>query len=250
MGTFLPFFRNHTVLGSADQEPWAYGEPYLTMNRKAIELRYRLLPYLYTATWQCAQTGHPIVRPLVLAYQKDERTHSLEDEFLCGDALLVAPIYKPHATLRTVYLPAGQWYDFWTDEPHAGPATLEVHAPLALIPLFVRAGTVLPMWPVMQHTGERRVDTLILHVYAGNGDSVLYEDDGASMAYQQGEYRITRFAPAEPTVPRTTAWNGSSTGCRKCQSRYWQTGSQSCVSHSMSRAAPFDLRVPTCRASS
>ena len=193
MGTFLPFFRNHTVLGSADQEPWAYGEPYLTMNRKAIELRYRLLPYFYTATWQCAQTGHPIVRPLVLAYQEDERTHSLEDEFLCGDALLVAPIYKPHATSRTVYLPAHQWYDFWTDEPHAGPATLELNAPLDLIPVFVRAGTVLPMWPVMQHTGERRVDTLILHVYAGNGDSVLYEDDGATMAYQQGKYRITRF---------------------------------------------------------
>ena len=193
MGAFLPFFRNHTVLASADQEPWAYGEPYLTMNRKAIELRYRLLPYLYTATWQCAQTGHPIVRPLVLAYQEDERTHSLEDQFLCGDALLVAPIYKPHATARTVYLPAGQWYDFWTDELRAGPITLEVHAPLDLIPVFVRAGTVLPMWPVIQHTGERRMDTLILHVYAGNGDSALYEDDGASMAYQQGEYRITRF---------------------------------------------------------
>jgi len=193
LGVFLPFFRNHTALTSSDQEPWAHGEPYLTMNRKAIELRYRLLPYLYTAAWQCTQTGLPIVRPLVLAHQEDERTHALNDQFLCGDALLVAPICNAQATSREVYLPAEEWYDFWTGELYAGPKTLQVPAPLECIPLFVRAGTVLPIWPIMQHTGEQPMKALILHVYPGDGDSWLYEDDGASLAYQQGEYRVTSF---------------------------------------------------------
>ncbi|MGC8787192.1 MAG: TIM-barrel domain-containing protein, partial [Anaerolineae bacterium] len=100
MGAFLPLFRNHASLWSRAQEPWAYGEPYLSLNRNAIELRYRLLPYLYTATWQCTQTGLPIARPLVLAYPEDVHTHSLDDEFLCGDALLIAPICEPQATSR------------------------------------------------------------------------------------------------------------------------------------------------------
>nr|MBC7245132.1 DUF4968 domain-containing protein [Chloroflexota bacterium] len=193
MGTFLPFFRNHASLWSRAQEPWTYGEPYLSLNRSAIELRYRLLPYLYTATWQCAQSGLPIARPLVLSYPEDTRTYSLDDEFLCGDALLVAPICIPQTTSRQVYLPAGEWFDFWTDERHGGPKTMAVSAPLERIPVFVRAGTVLPTWPLMQHTDERPVDQLILHVYPGDGRSWLYEDDGHSLAYQRGEYRITTF---------------------------------------------------------
>lgn len=194
MGIFLPLFRNHASLWSRAQEPWAYGEPYLSLNRSAIEWRYRLLPYLYTATWQCTQSGLPIVRPLVLSYPEDTRTHTLDDEFLCGDALLVAPIVEPQATSREVYLPAGKWFDFWTNEQHIGPKAVRVSALLERIPVFVHAGTVLPTWPVMQHTDERPVDQLILHVYPGDGKSWLYEDDGYSLAYQRGEYRVTNFA--------------------------------------------------------
>lgn len=193
MGAFLPFFRNHSSLWSSNQEPWAFGEPYLSWNRAAIELRYRMLPYLYTATWQCAQSGTPIARPLLWAYPDDPLTHTLDDQFLCGDALLVAPISQPGRTSRQVYLPAGEWFDFWTDERHTGPRTLTTAAPFERIPVFVRAGTVLPTWPVLQHTNERPVDRLILHVYAGDGESWLYEDDGQSMAYRSGEYRVTRF---------------------------------------------------------
>jgi len=193
LGAFLPFFRNHTSCWSRDQEPWVYGEPYTTINRRAIELRYRLLPYLYTATWQCTQSGQPIVRPLSLAYQNDAHTYCLDDEFLCGDALLIAPVCRAQARTREVYLPAGQWYDFWTDEQHIGPTTLQVPAPLERIPVFVRGGTVLPTWPVMQHVDAQAVEKLVLHVYPGNGDSWLYEDDGHSMAYKRGEYRVTCF---------------------------------------------------------
>jgi len=193
LGVFLPFFRNHSAVWSRNQEPWAYGEPYLSMNREAIELRYRLLPYLYTATWQCTQSGHPIVRPLVWAYSDDAHTYSLDDEFLCGDALLVAPVCEARATSRQVYLPAGEWFDFWTEEQYAGPTTLEVAAPLERIPLFVRAGTVLPTWPVQQHTDPQAVEKLILDVYPGDGNTWLYEDDGHSLAYASGEYRVTSF---------------------------------------------------------
>ncbi len=193
LGAFLPFFRNHSALDTADQEPWAHGEPYLTMNRQAIELRYRLLPYLYIATWQCSQTGAPIVRPLCWAWPNDLRCASVEDEFLCGDALLVAPVGLPGATSRMVYLPEGNWYDFWSDESHLGPVELEVAAPLERIPLFVRAGSVLPTWPVMQHTPAGSAEELALHIYPGHGESWLYQDDGHSTSYTRGEFLVTRF---------------------------------------------------------
>jgi alpha-glucosidase len=175
------------------QEPWAFGEPYLSCNRSAIELRYRLLPYLYTAVWQCAQSGLPIVRPLVMACPEDPQVGALDDEFLCGDALLVAPVCDEGATTRQTYLPAGEWFDAWTDERHNGPSTINVSAPLERIPFFVRAGAIVAYWPLMQHTGERPVDLLTLHVYAGDGQSWLYEDDGHSLAYQRGGWRVTRF---------------------------------------------------------
>jgi len=192
LGAFLPLFRNHTAHGTRDQEPWAHGEPYLSANRSAIEWRYRLLPYLYTAMWQCAQRGHPMARPLLWAFPQDQRCYELEDQFLCGDALLVAPVGYPGATSRRVYLPGGEWFDFWADTLHHGPQELDVPAPLDRLPLFVRAGTTLPMWPLTQSTAEP-ANELILHLYPGHGDSWLYEDDGHSMAYRRGEYRLTRF---------------------------------------------------------
>jgi alpha-glucosidase len=193
MGAFLPLFRNHSCLWSRSQEPWAFGEPYLSLNRAAIELRYRLLPYLYTAIWQCSEKGTPIARPLVWAHPNDPATFTLDDEFLCGDSLLVAPVYHPGTTSREVYLPADEWFDFWTDERHTGPKTIAAAAPLERIPVYCRAGKVLPTWPVMQHSDAQAVEKLILHVYPGNGTSWLYEDDGHSLTYQSGAYRATRF---------------------------------------------------------
>jgi len=193
LGAFLPFFRNHASLLSPPQEPWAHGEPYLSLNRSAIEMRYRLLPYLYTATWQCAQTGLPIARPLALAYPDDSHALTLDDEFLCGDALLVAPVCEPGAASRQVYVPTGEWFDFWTGQRYSGPQTLTAAAPLERIPLYVRAGAVLPTWPVMQHTANGAPSRLILHVYHGDGESWLYEDDGQSMAYLTGAFRLLHF---------------------------------------------------------
>jgi alpha-glucosidase len=209
MAVFLPFFRAHTHLGDPDQEPWSWGEPRLSINRRWIEHRYRLLPYLYTALWQCSQTGLPMARPLLLAFQDDSATHELDDQFLCGDHLLVAPILEEGATQRTVYLPAGGWYDVWSDQRLSGPARVEVQAPLERIPVFARAGAVVPTGPPMAYVGERPVDPLTLHVYppaADHGEpqvSVLYEDDGETYAYREGDVRLTRFTLRAEGAPLT-----------------------------------------------
>ena len=192
VGALTPFFRNHSALGTRSQEPWAFGEPYESICRRWIELRYELLPYIYTAAWQAAQSGLPMMRPLALAFPEDMRTYSLDDQFLLGDALMAAPVGRPGQTSRRVYLPGGPWYDFWTGEQQAG--TITADTPLERMPLYVRAGSVLPMGPVLQHSGEWPPDLLRLHIYAGEGESWLYEDDGHSLAYQAGEFQVTRFS--------------------------------------------------------
>ncbi len=194
LGAFTPFFRNHAAMGTIDQEPWAFGPAIEAICRRAIELRYELLPAIYTAFWESSQTGVPIMRPLVVGHQSDPRVADLDDQFKLGGDLLAAPVLEPGVSGRSVYLPAGQWYDFWTGERLAGERDVWAHAPLDTIPLFVKAGTVLPMQGVQQHTGEPPAEAITLRVYPGIGESLWYEDDGQTLAYQSGEFRLTRFA--------------------------------------------------------
>lgn len=194
LGVFTPFLRNHSALGTADQEPWAHGEPYESINRRTIALRYHLLPYIYTAFWQCSRSGVPMLRPLFMVWPDDAQAAAIDDQFMFGDALLVAPVMERGATRRTVYLPAGVWYDWWTGTRCDGGCTITVDAPLDRLPLFARAGSAVPGWPAMQFVGERPVDALTLHVFPGDGGSVLYEDDGATPAYQRGDYCVTEIA--------------------------------------------------------
>ncbi len=194
VGALTPFFRNHSALSTTQQECWIFGEPYESIHRRWIELRYRLLPYIYTAAWQAARRGLPMMRPLALAFPGDLRTYNLDDQFLLGDSLLVAPVTRPARRSRRVYLPGGPWYDFWTDKLLTGE--VDVEAPLERMPLLVQAGSVLPMGPVMQHTGEWPPDVLQLHVYPGDGASWLYEDDGHSMDYRAGQFQLTHLACA------------------------------------------------------
>ena len=203
VGALTPFFRNHSATGTRPQEPWAFGEPYESICRRWIELRYELLPYIYTAAWQAAQTGLPMMRPLALTCPDDRRTYGLDDQFLLGDDLLAAPVGYPGQTQRRVYLPEGTWYDFWTGETYRGARDqVEVAAPLERMPVFLRAGSVLPLAPAMQHTGEWPPQALHLHIYPGDGQSWLYEDDGHSLAYQAGEFRLTHFACELPPSSR------------------------------------------------
>lgn len=180
LGACLPFFRMHTATGTPDQEPWSYGQPYEDINRRYIELRYRLLPYIYTAFAECARSGAPIVQPMVM-HGSAVRFKDIDDQFMLGPNLLVAPVVEPGVEARAVLLPKGLWYNFWTGkrlDGGSGGVAVTVPAPLDVLPLFVRAGAVLPLWPVMQYTGERLVDTLTLRVYMGQGRSILYEDKG------------------------------------------------------------------------
>jgi alpha-glucosidase len=215
MSAFMPFFRNHTAKGTGDQEPWALGVRCERISRRFIELRYRLLPYHYTAFWQSAQSGMPMARPLFLDFQEEPYTHDLEDQYLYGDAFLVAPIVKRGHASRPVYIPRGRWVDFWEDTLTAGPQIARLEAVLERMPLLVRAGSIVPAWPLMQHTGERPVDVLTLHVYPGNAESTLYEDDGHTWAFQAGDYRLTRLRnetrwaqgstqPLQMSIERTT----------------------------------------------
>lgn len=207
LSVFTPFFRNHTAVWTKDQEPWVHGEPYESLNRAAIELRYRMLPYIYTAFWQCSQTGLPMMRPLFLAFPNDPATYGMEDEFLFGDALLVAPVLEEGAAGRRVYLPAGRWYDFWSGQAHEGPTTVAVDAPLDRLPLFARAGSVIPTWPVMQYVGERAPDPLTLHIFPGEGESLLYEDEGEGWAHKQGVFRLSRLVVERTGQGWTVRWH-------------------------------------------
>ncbi|MFD1468907.1 glycoside hydrolase family 31 protein [Hymenobacter caeli] len=197
LGAFHPFFRTHSSGDHNDQEPWSFGEPYTSLARHFIELRYRLLPYVYSTFWQYATQGTPMLRPLTFLDQNDPETYLRMAEFSLGDHLLVCPITTPGVDGRWMYLPRGDWYYYWTDEVKAGGTEVWASADLARIPLFVKAGAVVPMQPVLQFVGEKVVDELTLHVYYKNGsaESVLYDDGGEGYAYQEQDQRtVRRFA--------------------------------------------------------
>lgn len=197
LGALLPFCRNHSAITTVRQEPWAFGEPYESVVRTAIETRYRLLPYLYTLFREASRSGAPIIRPLYYHYPEDEQACDIEDELLIGDTLLSAPIYEPDITQRRVYLPEGAWFDFWSGQEYPGGGWSDLPAPLERWPLLVRGNSILPTGPLLQYTGERPTDPLTLTCVMAT-DSVarytLYEDDGSSLAYRRGSFAETRIA--------------------------------------------------------
>ncbi|HEY6690515.1 MAG TPA: TIM-barrel domain-containing protein, partial [Rubrobacter sp.] len=195
-GVFQPYCRNHTTIGTRRQEPWAFGEPYESVCREMIKLRQRLLPYLYSLFDECHRTGAPILRPLLFEYPADETTYAADDEFLLGDALLVAPITRPGIEHRHVYLPEGTWFHYYSGERFEGPVHILAHAPLGEPALYVKGNSPIPMAPDAAHTGERPDDPLTLLVYPakGRGESTLYEDAGNGFGYEEGEYARRRIS--------------------------------------------------------
>lgn len=194
IGALMPFCRGHSAVWTTAHEPWAFGPRTLAITREYLNLRYRLLPYLYSLFWQAHQTGQPIWRPLFYHFPDDAPAYQQEDQVLVGEWLLAAPVMHPGRAARTVYVPRGIWHDWWTGEVIHGPAEVLAPAPLERMPLYVRAGAVLPTGPARQHTGEKPLDPLTVHVYPGaDGAFTLYEDDGHSFAYQQGAFRLTHF---------------------------------------------------------
>ncbi|MFL6332116.1 MAG: glycoside hydrolase family 31 protein [Pyrinomonadaceae bacterium] len=184
-----PFLRSHSEAGSNPHEPYSFGAEFTKINRASVELRYRLLPYLYTLFREHTETGAPVMRPLWFEYPDDSRTYTIEDEYLVGRDLLVAPVVRESATRRGVYFPAGDnWVDWWTGKTYEGGRDAEIEAPLDRLPLFARAGSVIPTQPVVQHTGEMAGQPLTLLVVPGaDGTSSFYEDAGDGY----GERRLT-----------------------------------------------------------
>jgi alpha-glucosidase len=175
--------------------PWTRGPEIERIWRGYIELRYRLLPYIYSNAWTACTTGAPFMRPLVADYPWDPNVHGLGTEYLFGRNLLVAPVLEKGATSWNVYLPEGTWYHFWTHEQYGGGRTHEIPVDMETFPVFFRGGSITPMGPVMQNTGERSADPITLRVYPDHPEQfTLYEDDGVSYEYERGRFALTRFA--------------------------------------------------------
>ena len=156
--------------------------------KKYIELRYQLLSYNYTLTWEARETGMPMMRSLWLHYPKDKQARGTGDEYLWGRDMLIAPVYKEGATSREVYLPAGKWYDWWTGKPETGGRTVQRAVDLATMPIYVRAGAIVPIDPIRQYTGQKVDEPTTLKIYRGaNGEYTLYDDDGISLDYLEGD---------------------------------------------------------------
>ncbi|MEG4589979.1 glycoside hydrolase family 31 protein [Microcoleus sp. MOSTC5] len=193
LGMLYPFMRGHSALTTAQHEPWAFGDQVEKICREYIELRYQLLPYTYTLFWEAATTGAPILRPLLYHFPNDPKTFTIADQIMLGPSLLAAPIYRPGVEHRAVYLPEGRWYDWWSDEVFEGPIAILAHAPLERMPLYVRAGSIIPMAPVMQYVDERPLDALTLRIWRGTGQFTLYEDDGHTFEYKTGAFCTTTY---------------------------------------------------------
>jgi len=193
MAVFHPFFRTHSSGDHGDKEPWVFDDSYTDIIRSFIELRYQLLSYMYTTFWQYATHATPMVRSLHLYSQHNSESYFREEEFMLGDHLLICPVSKQGITQRQMYLPRGEWYNYWTNEHLHGKREITVATPLNQIPMFVKAGAILPMQPVMQYVDEFQFETLDMHLYKGVSISQLYEDDGETTDYQQGHYCLKTF---------------------------------------------------------
>jgi alpha-glucosidase len=190
-----PFCRHHNDAGGRDQYPWSFDARVEKICHAALDLRYRLMPYLYSAFVESSQSGVPVMRPLVMSDQTDARLPEVDDQYLLGPHLIVAPVVEKGATSREVVLPAGEWIGWWTEVPAKSGA---VAAPLDQIPVFARAGAVIPVWPeAPASTLAYRPETIDLHVFVpsqdGTTESMLVEDDGETLGYEQGQRLVTTF---------------------------------------------------------
>lgn len=196
-GIFNPLSRAHHE-GDNAVEPWQFGERAERHSRSAIELKYRLFPYLYSYAREAHDSGLPLLRGLFMEYPHDEQALAIDDQFLFGEELLVAPVLRKGERVRRLYLPEGEWYDFHDPrQTYFGGETIAYRAPLSVIPLFVKKGSIIPMMPVMQYIHERSDYPLWVHVYPHYEEESarfqLYEDEGEDLGYLENVASRTHF---------------------------------------------------------
>jgi len=187
-GAFCPIFRTHGR--RKENEVWSYGEEAERILVKYLKLRYRLLPYIYSNAWFTWKTGAPFMRALFMDFGHDRKVLDIKDQYMFGKAIMVAPVVNQGQTKRNVYLPEGSdWYDFWTNELYSGGQVIEAEAPLDRLPLYVKAGSIIPMGNDILSTAQKQ-DILDILVYPGaDAEFVLYDDDGVTYNYEEGEFR-------------------------------------------------------------
>jgi len=196
-GTFVPLLRVHGEFPY--REMWEFGgadSPAYQAELKFDRLRYRLLPYIYSLAGQVTQPGGTIMRGLAMDFASDTNVLDIGDEYMFGPALLVNPVTTYQARSRAVYLPRNQggWFDFWTGRWFAGAQTMDAPAPFEAIPLFVRSGSIIPMGPELEYTGQKPADPITLLIYAGaDGAFTLYEDEGLNNEYERGAFSRIRL---------------------------------------------------------
>jgi alpha-glucosidase len=192
LGALYPFARTHSMWLGWRQEPWRFGRRVEAIARAALELRMRLLPYLYGLFREAEQTGAPVWRPLFYEFPEDAECAAIEDQFMLGPSLLVAPVVERGARERRVHLPPGRWMSWHDDSQHVGPRRVTVAAPLESLPMFLRAGAIVPTQSPIRHTRETPEEPCIFEVAPGDdGAATLVEDDGETTAYRRGAVATT-----------------------------------------------------------
>jgi alpha-glucosidase len=194
-GAFNPIYRDHTAKGTADQEPWVHGTKHEKIRKHYIEERYRLLPYIYTSVEEMSRTGIPLMRPLLLEYPDFPEFFDDDHEYLFGPDLLVSPVTTELQDTKVIQLPPGFWYDYWTGERTSDREVIKLNPALDQIPVYVRAGAIVPRQPLVQNTSESPNGPLELRVYPG-GDcqGSLYEDDGHTLNFEKGEFLRVNYS--------------------------------------------------------
>jgi alpha-glucosidase len=209
VGAFYPFSRDHYnndgkspmetdaahSLAWGRQEPWQFGKDVEDISRKYISMRYELMPYLYNAYHAAHEKGNPIMQPLVYQFQSDLNTHNVQDQFMFGDSMMMAPIVYQGATSRNVYLPAGvKWVDYWTGQEYDGGQTINKTADLGTLPIYIKKDSIIPRREVQQYTGEKKLTNLTLDTYLDKAASYsFYEDDAKTENYTKGQFNVTDF---------------------------------------------------------
>ncbi len=190
-GAFSPIFRVHGTRNPDENELWSYGPEAQKILVQYDTLRYRLLPYIYSLAWKVTSENYTPMRPLVMDFREDVNAQNTGDQFLYGPAILVNPVTEPGATTRHLYLPQAKWYDFWTGGSVEGGKFVDASAPIDRMPLFVRAGSIVPLGPEEEYSTQKPADPIELRVYPGaDGNFTLYEDENDTYQYEKGKYAI------------------------------------------------------------
>ncbi|HVZ17474.1 MAG TPA: TIM-barrel domain-containing protein, partial [Terriglobales bacterium] len=188
-GTFSPISRVHGTRTTDQNELWSYGPEAQQILTSFDRLRYELMPYIYSLAWKVTNENYTLMRPLVMDFRNDNRAKNVGDQFMFGPAIMVAPVTEPGVNRRYVYLPAGGWYDFWTAQGVKGGQEIDAAARVERVPLFVRAGSILPIGPDVQYAAEKPADPIELRIYPGaDGDFTLYEDENDGYNYEKGAF--------------------------------------------------------------